>query len=93
MVDWKTTRLGSVQSSYAAEYLPKAMAEHGYDMQALIYTHALSEYLRTKGNKDEEKIGGVIYVFSRGANPAYPGDGLDVQQPSKENIRRLFINS
>ncbi len=93
VVDWKTTRLGSVQSSYAAEYLPKAMTEHGYDMQALIYTHALCEYLRTKGNKNEEKIGSVIYIFSRGANPAYPGDGLDVQQPSKENIQRLFINS
>ena len=93
VADWKTTRLGSAQSSYAAEHLPKAMAEHGYDMQALIYTHALAEYLRTKGNKDEEKLGGVIYIFSRGANPAHPGDGLDVQQPSKENIRRLFINS
>lgn len=93
VVDWKTTRLDPMESSYAAADLPKAMTKHGYDMQALIYTQALAKYLQTKENKEEEKIGGVIYIFSRGVNPSNPGDGLYVQQPSKEAIQRLFINS
>jgi exodeoxyribonuclease V beta subunit len=73
VVDYKTNRLtprGAVASSddYAPPGLVKAMAEHHYPLQALLYSVALHRYLRWRqpGYDPAVHLGGVAYLFVRG---------------------------
>lgn len=65
IVDWKTNR---VDASPDVDGPGLAMAEHGYDLQALIYQVALHRHLRARlrGAPDAPMpIGQALYVFVR----------------------------
>lgn len=86
VLDWKTTKLGSSLQAYSTEHMAQAMLEHGYDMQARIYLHALASQLKL----EKTEIGGALYLFSRGANVSRAGYGLYVQYLTEEGIFNNF---
>ncbi len=77
VMDYKTNWLGARLSDYAGEALDAAMAEHHYDLQALIYTLALHRYLqqRLDGYTPERHLGESWYLFLRGVG-LQPGLGV-----------------
>jgi exodeoxyribonuclease V beta subunit len=71
ILDYKSNHLGDSLDDYGAEGIARAMAQHGYHLQYLIYTVALHRYLRTRltGYDPERHLGGVRYLFLRGMRP------------------------
>lgn len=68
LIDWKSNFLGEKGENYEKEALIKEMAKQGYDLQASIYKEALKRYLGLCDDAlFEERFGGAIYVFLRGA--------------------------
>ena len=79
IVDWKSNHLGFSAADYASEPVARAMAEHGYHLQHLLYTVALDRYLRLRlrDYRYDAHFGGVLYLFVRGVRPAWAGgDGV-----------------
>ncbi len=79
IVDWKGNYLGATAAHYAASALQRAMDEHHYHLQYLLYAVALHRYLRRRvpGFDYDTHVGGVLYLFVRGVRPAWIGaDGL-----------------
>jgi len=68
ILDYKTNALGRLRADYAPEQLARAVAQHHYDLQYLIYTVALHRHLRQRlpGYDPDTHLGGVLYVFVRG---------------------------
>ena len=73
VVDYKTNRLGDVQSpSVAGDYTPDrlaaAMMHSDYVLQALLYNVVLHRFLRWRlpDYQPERHLGGVLYLFLRG---------------------------
>lgn len=73
VVDYKTNRLQArgrlpAPGDYGRPALARAMAEHHYPLQALLYCVALHRYLRWRlpGYRPEVHLGGVAYLFVRG---------------------------
>ncbi len=81
ILDYKSNHLGDRLDDYGPEGMARAMAQHGYHLQYLIYTVALHRYLRTRlpGYDPERHLGGVRYLFLRGMRPER-GDGWGVFQ-------------
>ncbi|MHB8678312.1 MAG: UvrD-helicase domain-containing protein [Rudaea sp.] len=77
VLDYKTNRLGTRLSDYAAPALDAVMAEHFYPLQALLYTLALHRYLqqRLPDYSPERHLGDSVYLFLRGVGLA-PGAGV-----------------
>ncbi len=75
ILDWKSNHLGRGVADYGPEPLARAMAEHGYHLQLLLYTLALHRYLRFRlpGYRYEDHVGGVLYLFVRGVRPGWHG--------------------
>ncbi len=73
LLDWKSNHLGYAQQDYETHQIEKAMAEHGYHWQYLLYTVALHRYLALKiPNYDyRQHFGGVFYLFVRGVRPEW----------------------
>lgn len=71
VVDYKSNWLGNTAEAYSRPELERAMAEHWYDLQYLIYTVALHRYLRLRlADYDYERhFGGIAYLFLRGMHP------------------------
>jgi exodeoxyribonuclease V beta subunit len=71
LADWKSNYLGPDVSFYSQEKLCRAMDEHLYLVQGIIYSLALHQHLaaRIPGYSFEKHFGGVIYLFVRGINP------------------------
>ncbi|WP_028584153.1 exodeoxyribonuclease V subunit beta [Desulfogranum mediterraneum] len=92
IVDYKSNFLGPASDCYRQEGLARAMIEHRYDLQYLIYTLALHRYLqgRLADYDYEQHFGGVYYLFLRGMDPSYPpGNGVYATRPEQELIREL----
>jgi exodeoxyribonuclease V beta subunit len=96
IVDWKSNHLGFSAADYAPAPLARAMAEHGYHLQHLLYTVALDRYLRLRlrNYRYETHFGGVLYLFVRGVRPSWAGrDGVSAgvysHRPSAEVVRLL----
>ncbi|MDN5863901.1 MAG: exodeoxyribonuclease V subunit beta [Gammaproteobacteria bacterium] len=92
IADYKSNRLGSGLDAYTLEALDRAMAEHRYDLQYLIYTVAVHRYLKTRiPDYDYERhFGGVLYLFLRGMAPDAPAPrGVWHTRPALADIRRL----
>ncbi len=70
LIDYKSNCL----SSYEQKELTRAMLEHRYDIQMLIYTLALHRYLshRLNGYDYEKDFGGGQYLFLRGMRENSP---------------------
>ena len=75
LVDWKSNHLGHDAAAYGAPALARAMAEHGYPLQAWLYALALHRWLgrRLRGYAHEQHFGGVFYLFVRGVRPGWTG--------------------
>ncbi len=68
ILDYKSNHLGNDFADYQYMNMDKAMAEHRYDVQLIIYTLALHRLLKLRlPNYDYDKhIGGGYYLFLRG---------------------------
>ncbi|VAX76572.1 RecBCD enzyme subunit RecB [Serratia symbiotica] len=95
LLDYKSNWLGEDSSAYTQVVLERAMAEHRYDLQYQLYTLALHRYLRHRlPDYDYQRyFGGVIYLFVRGVDVLYPGNGVYSCRPSQalvEGMNFLF---
>ncbi len=79
MLDWKSNHLGFTREDYRAGRIAGAMQEHGYALQAALYSLAVHRYLgqRLRGYDYERHFGGVFYLFVRGVRPGWlDADGV-----------------
>jgi exodeoxyribonuclease V beta subunit len=95
VLDWKSNHLGNHPADYAAAPLARAMAAHGYELQALLYTVALHRHLsrRLPGYRYEKHFGGAYYLFVRGVRPGWVEGGVHtgvhVLRPPLALVERL----
>ena len=96
IADWKSNHLGQTPTAYAAPAVARAMAEHAYHLQLLLYTVALHRYLehRLSGYRYDDHFGGAMYVFVRGVRPAWTiadgrPTGVHLDRPPGPLIERL----
>jgi exodeoxyribonuclease V beta subunit len=96
ILDWKSNHLGNTPADYGPAPVARAMQEHGYHLQYLLYTVALHRHLqrRLPDYRYEQHFGGAIYLFVRGVRPGWPlGDGkppgVHHDRPPIELIERL----
>ena len=92
IADYKSNYLGPGFDYYRLAQLSRAMKEHRYDLQYLIYTVALHRYLdsRIDGYDYDSYFGGVYYLFLRGMNPDLDaGNGVYFNRPECELIEKL----
>ena len=90
LLDYKSNFLGETLKDYDHTALKKAMLEHHYDWQYLLYVVALHRYLKTRlphydYNRD---FGGVVYAFLRGMNGS-PQSGIFFDKPDWQLIQQL----
>lgn len=90
LLDYKSNFLGKALKDYDQSVLKKAMLEHHYDWQYLLYVVALHRYLKTRlphydYNRD---FGGVVYAFLRGMNGS-PQSGIFFDKPDWQLIQQL----
>ncbi len=73
ILDWKSNHLGHTVADYASGPVARAMDEHGYHLQYLLYTVALHRHLQQTlpGYRYELHFGGVLYLFVRGVRPRW----------------------
>jgi exodeoxyribonuclease V beta subunit len=96
ILDWKSNHLGYTAADYGYAPLARAMADHGYHLQYLLYSLALDRYLqlRVPGYDYDTHVGGVLYLFVRGVRPAWQGNreetpGVFFHCPRAQTIRAL----
>jgi exodeoxyribonuclease V beta subunit len=96
ILDWKSNHLGYTAMDYGGAPLARAMADHGYHLQYLLYALALDRYLqlRVPSYRYDTHFGGVLYLFVRGVRPTWlrVGDeapGVFFHRPAAETIRAL----
>lgn len=96
LLDWKSNFLGLAPADYTGTALDKAMSQHHYHLQHLLYTVALNRYLsqRLPGYTYEQHFGGVLYLFVRGVRPEWKTAegrpcGVFFHRTEEETIRRL----
>ncbi|MCV9879195.1 exodeoxyribonuclease V subunit beta [Brenneria izbisi] len=95
LLDYKSNWLGADAGAYTQPAMIQAMAEHRYDLQYQLYSLALHRYLRHRvANYDyEQHFGGVFYLFLRGIDCHYPGNGVFYCRPAAAfvaGLDRLF---
>ena len=95
ILDWKSNYLGQLPAAYAGPPVARAMSEHGYHLQYLLYTVALHRYLehRMTDYRYDDHIGGAIYLFVRGVRPGWTANGqatgVHFDLPPRPLIERL----
>ena len=92
LADWKSNDLGDDVECYAPELLRQEIVKSFYDMQYLIYTVALDQYLKRRlaGYTYDKHFGGVFYFFLRGLNSkAGATNGIYYNRPDEKLIREL----
>ncbi|MCP5151620.1 MAG: exodeoxyribonuclease V subunit beta [Ectothiorhodospiraceae bacterium] len=92
IVDYKSNWLGPGADDYAAALLPPVMDREGYRLQYLLYTVAVSRYLRLRvpGYDQSRHFGGVLYLFLRGMEPRRGADqGVFHDCPTPTLVRAL----
>ncbi len=98
LADWKSNDLGNRYEHYRPELLKQEMMKSFYDMQYLIYTIALHQYLKKRlpGYSYQEHFGGVYYFFLRGVqHAAGKENGIYYDRPEEKLILELgttFLN-
>ncbi len=91
--DYKSNDLGTRAEAYSPirpsadslSPLDRAMDDCRYGLQAALYATALRWWLASRGVSaagGESIIGGVVYLFFRGMDPAVPGQGVWTWSPS-----------
>jgi len=96
LLDWKSNHLGHSAAAYAAEPVARAMEEHGYHLQYLLYAVALHRYMarRLPGYQYKDHFGGALYLFVRGVRPGWTAadgtaTGVHFDRPPLQLIQRL----
>ena len=92
LVDWKSNDLGDRYECYAPALLKREMIKSFYDVQYLIYTVALDQYLKKRlpGYVYEKHFGGVYYFFLRGFNSKEgTTNGIFFDRPAGQFIVKL----
>ena len=91
VMDYKSNWLGNDLADYAPEAISRAMAQHGYHLQYLLYVTALHRLLRIRlPDYDYDRhIGGAFYLFLRGMRPEEPGSGVYRDRPSRACIEAI----
>jgi exodeoxyribonuclease V beta subunit len=90
VLDYKSNRLGKGDDHYTGEAMEKAMAEHRYDVQAVVYLLALHRQLRARlgaNYQPRQHLGGAVYFFMRGLHG--PAGGCMVLSPPWRVIESL----
>jgi exodeoxyribonuclease V beta subunit len=89
VVDYKSNYLGADARSYDRSSMTECILAHRYDLQYTLYTLALHRLLKARlPDYDYARdVGGVIYLFLRGA--AADGTGVYVDTPPAALIRHL----
>ncbi|MBI5589028.1 MAG: exodeoxyribonuclease V subunit beta [Deltaproteobacteria bacterium] len=89
VLDYKSNYLGENQAAYAAKAMEKAMLEHRYDLQYVLYTLALHRLLKARlpGYDYDRHVGGAVYLFLRGVNDR--GQGIYLDKPPQALIEAL----
>ena len=89
ILDWKSNLL----PEYSPAMLKQSMTHSYYQMQYLIYLAAVIRLLKQRLNLSEEeayeKIGGVYYVYMRGADPEHPENGVFFDRPEYSEISKI----
>lgn len=100
LIDYKSNYLGGSVTDYQTDAMLKAMQQHHYRLQYLIYCLALHLYLRERlPNYDyEQHVGGVFYLFLRGMSDAPESGrcGVFADKPALsliEALSQLMINA
>ena len=77
VLDYKSNHLGNALADYGNEALQRAMGDHAYRWQALLYAVAVRRYLARRQRADAQplRLGDVIYLFVRAVGLA-PGSGV-----------------
>ena len=92
VLDYKSNWLGDRPDDYGPAGISKAMRDHRYPLQYLLYLVALHRYLagRLPGYDYDEHVGGAFYLFLRGIEPATGMDrGVYFDRPSRACIESL----
>lgn len=90
ILDWKSNFLGNDIADYAGDSLQDAMAYNNYHLQYLIYTLALTKYLRQRLDDFNyaDHFGGVMYCFIRGMRKN-GREGVFFTKPDYQLISRM----
>nr|WP_239024185.1 exodeoxyribonuclease V subunit beta [Paraglaciecola marina] len=91
VADYKSNHLGDSYDDYHLGAMEKAMTEHDYHLQAILYTLALHRWLDYKLPNYEYSthIGGAYYLFLRGMSQSVPGNGVYFVLPEQSLIEQL----
>ncbi|SMC21674.1 DNA helicase/exodeoxyribonuclease V, beta subunit [Desulfacinum hydrothermale DSM 13146] len=92
IVDYKSNHLGNRVEDYGRDALERAMRQHRYPLQMLVYTLAVHRYLKTRiSSYDYDRhFGGVYYLFLRGMRPEKGAStGVFHHRPSRKLVERL----
>lgn len=87
VLDYKSNRLGSEDADYTGQAMAQAVAEHRYDVQAVVYLLALHRLLRARlgaSYRPRDQLGGALYLFMRGI--AGPEGGSLMMTPPWEAL-------
>jgi exodeoxyribonuclease V beta subunit len=89
VLDYKSNHLGENVAAYAQTNMEKAMLEHRYDLQYVLYTLALHRLLKARlpGYDYQRHVGGAVYLFLRGVNDK--GQGIYLDKPPQSLIEDL----
>ncbi len=95
ILDWKSNHLGYRAVDYGDVPVARAMADHAYHLQYLLYTVAVDRYLRMRVQdyRYGTHFGGVLYLFVRGVRAAWSRTGampgVFFHRPPEDDIRLL----
>ncbi len=91
LLDYKSNYLGDSVDCYRGDRLQAAMAEHRYDLQALLYTLALHRLLRLRlpDYDYDTHVGGCYYLFLRALDGGDGGAGVWFDRPERVLIEQL----
>ena len=91
VMDYKSNWLGNELADYSSGAIERAMAQHGYHLQYLLYLTALHRMLRIRlpGYDYDRHVGGAFYLFLRGMRPTAPGSGVYRDRPSRACIQAI----
>ncbi len=89
VLDYKSNHLGESESAYSEKAMKKAMLEHRYDLQYVLYTLALHRLLKARlpDYDYQQNMGGAVYLFLRGVNDR--GQGIYLDKPPQSLIEAL----
>jgi exodeoxyribonuclease V beta subunit len=90
ILDWKSNHLGMKASDYNQDAMHESMCRSAYILQYYLYTLALDRLLKVRlpGYSYEKHFGGAIYLYLRGISAGSTMDGIYIDRPLPEFIRR-----